>query len=215
MFRKRTKHNAVPLAEDGGSSGIGILGRKRVDNRLNRRRSVAFKAVVHEQEGRFLSSSGVPDHSLQRVPHAGVRFLNPIVWLERLHRSVIGSVLSQERPRDDEIGRVIATSRDLVFHLRHPGPRADDMGDVVRRQQRKVVNPQIVVVADLDRVPKPLGERREEGVEPCEEIGRLWEPGLVERAEFDDERPDSFLVRLEAFDEEPLKCLGVEEMLVR
>jgi hypothetical protein len=60
------------------------------------------------------------------------------------------------------------------------------VGDVPRLEQFEVVRDQVLGVADLDGIVEPLRERRQERVEPGQEVARGGKRGLVEGAELED-----------------------------
>jgi hypothetical protein len=84
-----------------------------------------------------------------------------------------------------------------MIERRHPGPRVEGVGDVVRREHTQVFRAQVIFVTDLDSVTEPFRERLEEWIDLGQEIGGGWKGLLIECAEFKVERTDLLAVEFE------------------
>jgi hypothetical protein len=88
------------------------------------------------------------------------------------------------------------------------------VGDAPRLEQFEVVRDQVLGVADLDGIAEPVRERRQERVEPGQEVTGRGEGRLVEGAELENQRPEPIGVGAEPPDEELLEGAGVEEVAI-
>ena len=161
-----------------------------LEDRLDGRRRVTFQPVVHEYKCRLLGLKRLLGDQLHAGPRVFIRFLDSLVGLERLHGRVIGRPSLEQRPHDHEIRGERLQDLGLLIELRHARPGVEDMGDVVIRQDTKVLRRQIILVADLDRILEPYRQRLQERIQQGQEIGRRREGLLVERAELENQRTD-------------------------
>jgi hypothetical protein len=125
------------------------------------------------------------------------------------------SASPRQGPHNREVGCEDAGQLNLVVERRHTGPRAQDVGDVVARQDVEILRREIILIPDLDGVPEPFRQRLEERIEPRQEVGWRAERLLVERPELEYERADLRAITLEPARKKLIEGSGVQEVLVR
>ncbi len=155
-------------------------------SRRLRSRSVALETVVHEDIGRLRrlpSSLGYVPHSVTR---SRVRFLDSIIGLEVLDRSIVGAARSEQCPDDRKVGRESLGDLGLLIQRGHPSPRVEHVCDVVGREKCEVIGPKVVLIADFYSVTEPLRQLREEWVQFRQEVAWRGEGLLIEGSELED-----------------------------
>lgn len=203
------------MAEVAGRVGWAatVLQLEGVEDGFDGGGSVAFVAVVDEQEGWFVARAAVGGELCERLAAAWVGVLDGFVGFEHGDGFFVGAAAFEQGACDHEVGGVGGGDGDLVGELGHARPGVEEVRGAGARERVEVSRGlEQFGVADFDGVPEALWEVFEEGCELVEEgVGR-GEGSFGIGAELADEGGDAWLVWPERLEKTALIDINIQEI---